>query len=296
MGGPVHPGEVPIRHSALGPPRLRGLGPAPRSGVVCTGCGIRHQRTWLGGCWRVGCAGVRIDAVSWWALLAMARARPRASVSHPSSTCPWSASVIVKGQQLASPQAVVAHTAQRTGLVVAWYGGSTKDIEVVTGTGPWSRMGEALVEVRWLYVHDGPGTHRDESCLTTDSTMKPPPLVECYTPRWSIETTFQEGREYLKLASTKSDRKQTVRRFTPCVFGLDTVVVLFSRQLPRSSSIGSAVFWSSTATVTFSAMMTCVRRVCWAPWCFHTQAAPQEFSKLSQPLQEIILHALAPAA
>jgi DDE superfamily endonuclease len=43
----------------------------------------------------------------------------------------------VKGQKLASPQAVVANTAQRPGLTVAWYGGTTRDIEVVTGPGHW---------------------------------------------------------------------------------------------------------------------------------------------------------------
>ena len=28
--------------------------------------------------------------------------------------------------------------------------------------------------------------------------MKPQHIVECYTQRWSIETTFQECREYLE--------------------------------------------------------------------------------------------------
>jgi hypothetical protein len=41
----------------------------------------------------------------------------------------------VKGQRLASPQAVVANTAQRIRPTVDWYGGSTPDIEIGTGTG-----------------------------------------------------------------------------------------------------------------------------------------------------------------
>lgn len=110
----------------------------------------------------------------------------------------------LKGQKLASPPEVVANTAKRTGLVVAWYGGSPRAIASVTGPGHWSRMGEALIEVRGLYVHDGTGTHRDEDFLTPDITMKPQQMVECYTQRWSIETTFQECREYLKLESTKN--------------------------------------------------------------------------------------------
>jgi hypothetical protein len=109
----------------------------------------------------------------------------------------------VKGQKRASPHAVVANLSQRTTLPGAWYGGSTRDLEVVTGTGHWYRIGEALVEVRWIYVHDCTGTHRDEYLFTTDVTMRPQQIVECYTQRWSIETTFQECREYWKLESTK---------------------------------------------------------------------------------------------
>jgi DDE superfamily endonuclease len=142
--------------------------------------------------------------------------RPQGTIGRPR----------VKGQKLPSPQAVVANTAQRTRLTVAWYGGSTRDLEVVTGTGHWYRIGEALVEVRWVYVHDCTGTHRDEYFFTTDMTMKSQQIVECYTQRWSIETTFQECREYLKLESTKGYSQQTVLRFTPCLFGLYTMVVL----------------------------------------------------------------------
>jgi DDE superfamily endonuclease len=202
----------------------------------------------------------------------------------------------VQGQKLASRQEVVANTATRTSLTVAWYGGTTRDIEVVTGTGHWYRSGEDLVEVRWVYVHDCTGTHRDESLLTTDSTMTPQPMVECYTQRWSLETTFQECREDLKRESTKGYGQQTVLRFSPCWFGLYTVVVRLYLQLPHPSSILRAVFWRGKSTVTCSDMMTCVRRALWEQWVFQTQAAPQEFSKLSQSLQETILYALAPAA
>jgi DDE superfamily endonuclease len=202
----------------------------------------------------------------------------------------------VKGQKLASPHEVVANTAQRTRLMVAWYGGSTRDIEVLTGTGHWYRIGEALVELRWVYVHDCTGTHRDEYFFTTDVTMKPQQLVECYTPRWSIETTFQECREYLKLESPKGYSQQTVLRFTPCLFGLYTLVVLLYLQLLHPSSTLRAIFWRGKSTVTFSDMITCVRRVLWEHWCFQTPADPQEFSKLSPSLQDTILYALAPAA
>jgi hypothetical protein len=202
----------------------------------------------------------------------------------------------VKGQKLPSPQEVVARSTGRTRLMVVWYGGTSRNIEVVTGTGHWYRIGEALVAVRWVYVHDCTGTHRDGYLFTTDLSLGPQRIVECYTQRWSIETTFQECREYLKLESTKGYSQQTVLRFTPCVFGLYTLVVLLYLQLPRPASTPRALLWQGKSTVTFSDMMTGVRRALWAHWCFHTQADVQGFSKLSPSLQEAILYALAPAA
>jgi DDE superfamily endonuclease len=214
----------------------------------------------------------------------------------PPRTCHTMGRPRVKGQKLATPQEVVANTTKRTSLTVAWYGGTRREIEVVTGTGHWYRIGEDLVEVRWVYVHDATGTHRDEYFFTTASTMTPQQMVECYTQRWSIETTFQECREYLKLESTKGYSRHTVLRFTPCLFGLYTMVVLLYLQLPSSSSTLRAIFWRGKSTVTFSDMLTCVRRALWEQWCFQTQTDPREFSKLSPSFQETILAALAPAA
>jgi hypothetical protein len=67
-------------------------------------------------------------------------------------------------------------------------------------------------------------------------------------------------------------------------------------QLPRPSSTLRTVFWKGKATVTFSDMITCVRRILWEQWYVHTQADPQEFSKLSPSFQDTILYALAAAA
>jgi hypothetical protein len=83
----------------------------------------------------------------------------------------------------------------------------------VTGTGHWHRLGQALVAVRWVHVHDSTATHRDEYLFTTDLHMTPNQIVDYYTRRWSIESTFQGCREYLKLEFPKRYGQQTVLRF-----------------------------------------------------------------------------------
>ena len=152
------------------------------------------------------------------------------------------------------------------------------------------------MEVRWVHVHDCTGTHRDEYFFTTDITMRPQQIVEYYTQRWAIETTFQECREYLKLESTKGYCQATVLRLTPCLFGLYTAIVLRYLQLPKTLRTLRGICWKGKGTVTFSDMITCVRRAICEQWFFHTPDDRQAFSKLSRSLQDTILYALAPAA
>jgi hypothetical protein len=41
------------------------------------------------------------------------------------------------------------------------------------------------------------------------------------------------------------------------------------------------VCWRGKSTVTFSDMLSCVRRALWQQWFFHTHRAGKGFSKLS---------------
>jgi DDE superfamily endonuclease len=92
----------------------------------------------------------------------------------------------VKGKGLAKPEQVVAESS-RSKLNVAWYGGGRRDVEVVSGTGHWYKSGQGLVEVRWVYVHDLTGTHRDEYFMTTDVGMTAREVIETYVGRWNEE-------------------------------------------------------------------------------------------------------------
>ena len=126
--------------------------------------------------------------------------------------------------------------------------------------------------------------------------MHPQQIVECYTQRWSSETTLQECRAYLPLESTKGYGSQTVLRCTPCFFGFYTLVVLLSMPLPASARTRGAVVWQGKATVTFSDMMPCVRRAIWKSWLVQTPEERQGVATLSRSLQDTIFYALAPAA
>jgi hypothetical protein len=201
----------------------------------------------------------------------------------------------VKGVKLPTPQEAVA-TAQRTRLNVAWYGGGRRDVAVVSGTGHWYKAGEGLVPVRWVYVQDRTGTHRDEYFYSTDLTLTAPEIIEEYTGRWNIETTFEDSRAYLGLESTRGRCERTVGRAEPCLLGLYSVVALLYELLPPEEQEQGVVEWEGKATVTFSDAITAVRRWLWTRWVFARAGHADTFAKLPEAFRQSLLYALAPAA
>jgi hypothetical protein len=201
----------------------------------------------------------------------------------------------VKGAKLPSPQEVVA-TAKRDRLNVAWYGGGRRDVEVVSGSGHWYKGGHGLVPVRWVFVADRTGTHRDEYFYSTDVGRTPREIVEEYTGRWNIETTFAEARAYLGLGSTRGRSERTVGRAEPCLLGLYSVVALLYGLLPPEDQDRGAVEWAGKDTATFADAITAVRRWLWTHWVFARAGHANPFSKLPEAFQQLLLTALAPAA
>jgi hypothetical protein len=153
-----------------------------------------------------------------------------------------------------------------------------------------------LVPVLWVFVHDRTGTHRDGYFVTTDLSMSPQEVIETYTGRWNLETTFQEMRSYLGLESTRGWKEKTVLRVGPCLFGLYTLVTALYTRLPKRYARVRAVDWPGKEDVTFSDAITAVRRWLWQEWVFATPGYKGAFEKLARPFRSLLLHALAPAA
>ena len=202
-----------------------------------------------------------------------------------------------KGEKLPPPEATVAATepAERTACDVSWYGSGRRDIEVVTATGNWYHSGEGLVPLRWVFVRDRTGTHRDDYLFSTDPEMAAAPVVETYTGRWSIETTLQEMRAYLGLETTRGWKEATVLRLAPACLGCSR----WSRCCTtccRCARAAGRVEWPGKVETTFSDAITAVRRWLWVNWVFANHGYGAAFSKLSRPFQEALLSALAPPA
>ena len=199
----------------------------------------------------------------------------------------------VKGDRVPKPRAAAA-TGRRRKLTVSWYGGGTRRVEAVAGTGHGYKGGSGLVPIRWVFVKDTTGTHRDEYLFTTDTGRTADAVVGTYCGRWSIETTFQECRSCTGLGTTRGRSAKTVTRAAPCLLGLYAVVAVLYGALPEAKRVGS-VGWAGKETVTFSDALTAVRRWIWAEGVFPQAGVDGAIAELPTNVRELLLSGRAPA-
>jgi hypothetical protein len=149
----------------------------------------------------------------------------------------------------------------------------------------WYKTGHGLVPVRWVFVHDCTGTHRDEYFFTTDPALSPQQLIELSTGRWSLETTFQELRAYLGLETTCGWTQTTVLRAAPSLFGLFSVVALLYAHLPARPTHGTQLAWVGKQDITFSDALAAVRRWVWSEWILVMGGHQEAFAQLPDSLR-----------
>jgi hypothetical protein len=170
----------------------------------------------------------------------------------------------IKGRKLPAPSAVVKR-AKPNRFTVNWYGGKTRRVQLIWGQGHWYKGGGGLVPVRWVFVHDIQGTHRDEYFYGTDPTLSADQIVSLFTGRWSIEVTFQEVRAHLGFNTPRNWSKTSVLRTAPCLLGLFSVVSLIFADQARDRTIKPLCApWYAKEELTFSDAISCVRCLCWS--------------------------------
>jgi hypothetical protein len=228
-------------------------------------------------------------------LALVSKLHPEANLFEPPPRYTGKGRPRVKGDRLPKPRQAVEQRRRFRRLTVGWYGGGTRRVGTAGGTGHWYKAGAGLVPIRWVFVRDREGTHRDEYFFTTDPALTPQAVVGHYTGRWNIETTFEELRAHLGLETTRGWSRRTVLRAAPCLFGLYSVVALLFHALPAEKRAG-AVVWPGKDDVTFSDALAAVRRWLWAEWVFPQAEGGTAINKLPPPLRDLIFSALAPAA
>jgi hypothetical protein len=198
----------------------------------------------------------------------------------------------VKGQALPKPAQAVEPIPKRTRLEVAGYGGGRRRVEILSRAGQWYQSGHGLVPVRWGYVRDKTGTHRDEYFFATRTTWSAQAIIEGDTARWDIETTFPECRAPLGMKTTQGWSEQTVLRAAPCLFGRYGVVARLAQEAPAEyHRVGTP--WPGKESRTFSDAVATVRAWLWDGWVFPQALPDSPVEKLQPPGRQFLLDALA---
>jgi len=203
----------------------------------------------------------------------------------------------VKGRRIDSPgQAATRKNAAWKDATVDWYGGGTRRAGLLSGTGLWYNRGQA-VPIRWVYVVDLQGTHRDYCVFSTDIGMSPTRIVSLFTSRWSIEVTFEEVRAHLGLETTRQRVAKSVLRSAPCLLGLFSVVCLvFNAHQRRYRVRPPSTAWYVKQDITFSDAIATIRRLLWVKTIFGTSAHNNHIAKLPRSLRVLLLDCLSRAA
>jgi hypothetical protein len=83
--------------------------------------------------------------------------------------------------------------------------------------------------------------------------------------RWQLEVTFQEVRRHLGFETQRQWSELAIRRTTPALLGLFSVITLFAhRQMTQATGAFRQVAWYRKTHPTFADALALVRKELWA--------------------------------
>src|SRR5215212_5198206 len=112
-------------------------------------------------------------------------------------------------------------------------------VEVASETAVWYSTGLFAVPVRWVLVCDPQKEFKTQALLCTDLNADPEKIVCWFVMRWQLEVTYQQMRGHLGFETQRETQRQcselAIRRTTPALLGLFSLVSLFAHQQMRQA-------------------------------------------------------------
>jgi DDE superfamily endonuclease len=182
-------------------------------------------------------------------------------------------------------------------VVVDWYRGERKTLQVFSRTALWYTSGWAPVAIRFVLVRDPEGRLADAAFFCTDLQAPPIQIIEWVVMRWSVEVTFEETRAHLGLETQRQWSEQAIARTTPVLLGLFSLVTLLALRLCPTGHIPvETSAWYQKSTATFADCLTVVRRHLWRTRYLNKSAFHADLVQLSREAFECLLEDLPLAA
>ncbi len=216
------------------------------------------------------------------------RLRLDAALYEPAPPYPGRGRPRKKGKRLPTPQQVLdsPHTNWTT-VILHWYDGQRRPMELTSGTAVWFHTGMPVVPIRWVLVRDPQGQYDAICLLCTDPLVTPIQIAEWFVLRWQLEVTFEEGRRHLGVETQRQWSDKAITRTTPLLLGLFSWVTLAAHALylscrpiiPRQSA------WYCKPLPTFSDALALVRHHLWTAFpTFRTSGGDPDIVKIPRSL------------
>jgi hypothetical protein len=180
-----------------------------------------------------------------------------------------------------------------------WYGERNRVLQIVSDTAVWHHPGAPVVPLRWVLIRDPQGAFPTQALLCTDLDAPPAQIIAWFVQRWQMESTFHAAREHLGVETGRGWAERTIRRTTPVLLGLFSLVTLLAhdylRDGPQALTSRRAA-WYPKRTPTFSDTLALVRRHLWTQVTFATSPTDTEVPKVAPTLANHLCDLLCYAA
>jgi hypothetical protein len=174
-----------------------------------------------------------------------------------------------------------------------WYGEKRRQVEIVSRTAVWYHSGMPPVAIRWVLIRDPQGEFRPQALLCTDLNVDPVQIVKWFVMRWQLEVTFQEVRTHLGVETQRQWSDWAVKRTTPALLGLFSLVTLLAHSSTRQGKLPiRQAAWYTKTMPTFSDALAIVRHQLWQAMSFHMSVPEAEMQKVPRVLLKRFADAL----
>jgi DDE superfamily endonuclease len=205
----------------------------------------------------------------------------------------------IKGERLPNLSAVVEDplTVWEPTEIANWYGSEQRTVEIASQTAVWYSTGLPAVPVRWVLVRDPEGEFKAQALLCTDLDADPEQIVRWFVMRWQLEVTFQEARRHLGFETQRQWTELAIRRTTPALLGLFSVVTLFAHgRMVRAAGALRQAAWYHKRGPTFADALALVRKELWVSATFYGSPERSEMVKVPRAFVERLTDAVCYAA
>jgi hypothetical protein len=181
--------------------------------------------------------------------------------------------------------------------VAHWYGAGERAVEVASATAVWYHTGLPPVPLRWVLVRDPQGKFATQALLCTDPAAAPAQIVAWFVQRWQLEVTFEEARRHLGLETQRQWSDLAVRRTTPVLLGLFSLVTLLAhQQMAAPAAVTRRAAWYRKPHPTFADALALVRREAWRHQAFPTCPCAGEIVQVPRAVVDRLTETLCYAA